>query len=152
MYTDYLRVLIYSLNKNQRERFKNLLIEFDKEGVVKNHYDSENFSISGIISDIDSTTEFEEIRKRANEAAERGDTTIPQDDWGVHETHCCSKHGCKYGDVDCPVAIGLTTGIRCEDCDYDEREIRGYFCVVCHENPVDAFGGYDTCESCIKKI
>jgi hypothetical protein len=26
----------------------------------------------------------------------------------VHETHCCEKHGCKYGDdKDCPVVLGL---------------------------------------------
>jgi hypothetical protein len=23
---------------------------------------------------------------------------------GVHQTHCCDLHGCKYGDEDCPVA------------------------------------------------
>ena len=34
-------------------------------------------------------------------------TTIPKDKWGVHETHCCEKHGCKYGYNDCPVEIGL---------------------------------------------
>jgi hypothetical protein len=22
---------------------------------------------------------------------------------GVHQSHCCGKHGCKYGDRDCPV-------------------------------------------------
>lgn len=25
---------------------------------------------------------------------------------GVHETHCCPFHGCKYGDEDCPVESG----------------------------------------------
>lgn len=25
--------------------------------------------------------------------------------WGVHETHCCLVHGCKYGDKDCPVVL-----------------------------------------------
>jgi hypothetical protein len=24
---------------------------------------------------------------------------------GVHVTHCCIVHGCKYGDKDCPVVI-----------------------------------------------
>lgn len=23
---------------------------------------------------------------------------------GVHAAHCCRWHGCKYGDLDCPVA------------------------------------------------
>ena len=26
---------------------------------------------------------------------------------GVHLTHCCVVHGCKYGDDDCPVAEGI---------------------------------------------
>ena len=34
-------------------------------------------------------------------------TKIPKEDWGVHETHCCLKHGCKYGYNDCPVELGL---------------------------------------------
>ena len=25
---------------------------------------------------------------------------------GVHVTHCCGKHGCKYGDSDCSVKSG----------------------------------------------
>lgn len=25
--------------------------------------------------------------------------------YGVHRTHCCKKHGCKYGDKDCPVVL-----------------------------------------------
>ena len=26
--------------------------------------------------------------------------------YGVHRTHCCILHGCKYGDDDCPVVSG----------------------------------------------
>lgn len=37
-------------------------------------------------------------------------TDIPYEDWGVHETHCCLKHGCKYGENDkCPVVLNLIT-------------------------------------------
>lgn len=25
----------------------------------------------------------------------------------VHTEHCCLKHGCKYRDENCPVALGL---------------------------------------------
>ena len=32
---------------------------------------------------------------------------IPKENWGVHETHCCVKHGCKYWEEKCPVANGL---------------------------------------------
>jgi len=36
---------------------------------------------------------------------------------GVHVTHCCVVHGCKYGDKDCPVATGeLDQKYPCEDC------------------------------------
>lgn len=36
---------------------------------------------------------------------------------GVHESHCCIVHGCKYCDHDCPVANRQTTQLySCEDC------------------------------------
>ena len=38
---------------------------------------------------------------------------------GVHATHCCKWHGCKYGDPDCPVVSGeVEQEYLCEDCDY----------------------------------
>jgi hypothetical protein len=47
-----------------------------------------------------------QIRKRKIE--------IPKEQWGVHEHHCCIEH-CKYGDKDCPVVNGLTSGISVEE-------------------------------------
>jgi hypothetical protein len=45
-------------------------------------------------------------------------TSIPQEKWGVHRTHCCFDHGCKYGDKDCPVELGLIKqDYKCEYCD-----------------------------------
>ena len=39
---------------------------------------------------------------------------------GVHRTHCCILHGCKYGDSDCPVVNAqVKQDYTCEDCDYD---------------------------------
>lgn len=38
----------------------------------------------------------------------------------VHDAHCCTTHGCKYGDEDCPVVLGTEPGIFCEDCEADE--------------------------------
>ena len=36
---------------------------------------------------------------------------------GVHETHCCVDHGCKYGDEYCPVASGEVKQLyECEEC------------------------------------
>ncbi|WCK57491.1 hypothetical protein PP175_25840 (plasmid) [Aneurinibacillus sp. Ricciae_BoGa-3] len=37
--------------------------------------------------------------------------------YGVHERHCCVRHGCKYGDKDCPVINELTKQDNiCEEC------------------------------------
>ena len=43
--------------------------------------------------------------------------------WLVHERHCCPKHGCKYGDKDCPVVNRLTEkhNDHCEDCEHEAR-------------------------------
>ncbi len=36
---------------------------------------------------------------------------------GVHVTHCCALHGCKYGDADCPVSAGqVAQEYPCEHC------------------------------------
>lgn len=34
----------------------------------------------------------------------------------------------------------------------DEKKSGIYYCSVCHNNPVDAENGYDTCPNCISKI
>lgn len=39
---------------------------------------------------------------------------------GVHASHCCKWHGCKYGDDDCPVYHGEVEQLYlCEDCYYE---------------------------------
>lgn len=43
---------------------------------------------------------------------------------GVHQTHCCPVHGCKYGDEDCPVdrqevAPQYPNNNGCESCEAD---------------------------------
>jgi hypothetical protein len=50
----------------------------------------------------------------------------------VHTEHCCARHGCKYGDDDCPVALGQKAqSYLCESCTGDEldldllREVQG---------------------------
>lgn len=43
--------------------------------------------------------------------------------WGVHQTHCCKFHGCKYGEPDCPVVKGLIQQYYlCEYCHIDLEE------------------------------
>ena len=42
---------------------------------------------------------------------------------GVHQSHCCWKHGCKYGDDDCPVELGTVKQDHlCEYCENDVME------------------------------
>lgn len=42
---------------------------------------------------------------------------------GVHMSHCCKWHGCKYGDLSCPVYVGNSLqGYPCEFCE-DEPKI-----------------------------
>lgn len=41
---------------------------------------------------------------------------------GIHVAHCCKKHGCKYGDADCPVEHGFETQMAgCERCYYENQ-------------------------------
>jgi hypothetical protein len=36
---------------------------------------------------------------------------------GVHKGHCCVKHGCKYGEPDCPVVNQVVEqSYTCEEC------------------------------------
>ena len=45
--------------------------------------------------------------------------------FGVHEAHCCNRHGCKYGDEDCPVVSDLIKQeYPCEDCDEDLEQFQ----------------------------
>ena len=51
------------------------------------------------------------------------ETTIPKERCSVHRTHCCKRHGCKYGYTDCPVEIGLIEqDYPCEDCDIEAKD------------------------------
>lgn len=113
--------LIWKLKDDQRERLKVLLLEFEKEGlrVFPDDYVSSNdFTMKEIADNIDSTIEFEKEQEIKQKAADKNETTIPKDKWGVHEHHCCDKHGCKYGDVDCPVVLKLIKQkYPCEDCE-----------------------------------
>ena len=43
---------------------------------------------------------------------------------GTHQSHCCVKHGCKYGDEDCPVVLKLIKqSYPCEYCHNEGIEI-----------------------------
>lgn len=43
---------------------------------------------------------------------------VEPEKFGVHATHCCVFHGCKYGDEDCPVVTGkIVQQYECEYCE-----------------------------------
>lgn len=46
---------------------------------------------------------------------------------GVHASHCCKWHGCKYGNEDCPVESGKVKQMYlCEYC-YQDLENEEYY-------------------------
>jgi hypothetical protein len=63
----------------------------------------------------------------------------------VHTEHCCHTHGCKYGDLDCPVKAGRKPqSYPCEHCNDDhlyDEEYRQYaiyhWCKSSYDKPID---------------
>ena len=50
-------------------------------------------------------------------------TPLPVEKYGVHRTHCCVIHGCKYGDYECPVSNGtIKQDYPCEDCSAGDKD------------------------------
>lgn len=42
---------------------------------------------------------------------------------GTHRSHCCKRHGCKYGSPGCPVLSGeLVQDHPCEVCEFDTED------------------------------
>jgi hypothetical protein len=40
----------------------------------------------------------------------------------THRSHCCARHGCKYGSPGCPVVSGeLVQDYPCEVCEFDDE-------------------------------
>lgn len=75
--------------------------------------------VKKIMTKFEAQLKLERIEKEGN--------VLPKEDWGVHESHCCLEHGCKYGDDNCPVALGQTPqDYTCEMCDEDEHYITIY--------------------------
>lgn len=45
---------------------------------------------------------------------------VDKEKYGVHQSHCCVRHGCGYGAEDCPVVSGeIKQDYICEWCDED---------------------------------
>lgn len=64
---------------------------------------------------------------------------------GVHQAHCCKKHGCKYGDEDCPVVSGeIVQEYTCEvGNDFEED---------CFEEIIDFQMKYDEYRGVLEQI
>jgi hypothetical protein len=46
---------------------------------------------------------------------------VKNPNYNPHPSHCCAKHGCKYGDPDCPVESGEQKQDHpCEQCGEEE--------------------------------
>lgn len=116
MFGPTIQGFIYQLNVDQQKRMIALLKEFDKEGIKGDEFDNK-YKIENIIESIESTIKYDAELQVKKDAAAKGETTLSIDKWGVHETHCCLDHGCKYGEVDCPVVLKLTKQVYpCESC------------------------------------
>lgn len=54
---------------------------------------------------------------------------------GIHSTHCCVIHGCKYGDKDCPVVNTNISQVHpCEDCYTLSYEYEGNYILTARES------------------
>lgn len=110
--------MIYAMNEEQRNEFYLFMQKMKQMGLdgrlEKNFKD---FTCKDVMDKIDSVTEFEKEQEEKKMAAEMGVSTIPNERWGTHESHCCVFHGCKYGDVDCPVVLKIVEqDYPCETC------------------------------------
>ena len=64
-----------------------------------------------------------ESRSEALEIMREHLSNEPVNNDGVHAELCCAKHGCMYGDKDCPVVLGkIKQNNPCEDCEEEGTE------------------------------
>ncbi len=43
-------------------------------------------------------------------------------------SHCCREcKTCKYGFDDCPVVLGISSGVECEECGFERERARAYY-------------------------
>lgn len=86
-----------------------------------------------------------------SEIRKENGTTIPKERWGVHETHCCKKHGCKYGKhEDCPVVLDLVKQAYSCQTGFDMEE--DCFEEDCFEEDIDFQMKYDEYRAVLEEI
>jgi hypothetical protein len=120
-YNSDISTLIYAMNEIQRQEFSTFINNLKNQNLDANL--NADFTCDNIIEAIESITKYERKTKIKEDASNKGETTIPIENWGVHINHCCEKHGCKYGDIDCPVILNLAKQNHpCEFCRDEEFE------------------------------
>jgi len=145
---------ILSIQESEFEIYRPLQYELDSiqaslknMSLQKDVIDFWNEVISAIAWYEGAKVKYEAI---VNLKAETG-TTEPRDRWGVHETHCCKRHGCKYGEHDnCPVTLGLIAqAYGCEtgsdfneDCFAEEITSEGVFELYERETDSPTYEGF----------
>jgi hypothetical protein len=124
-YDSDIKTLIYAMNEKQRQDFSTLINNMkDSDLDVNLKKQHSEITCDEIIESIESITSYEKKSKQKEIASNNGETTIPIVDWGVHINHCCEKHGCKYGDIDCPVTLNLVTQkYPCEFCGDEDWDL-----------------------------
>lgn len=95
------------------EKIQSMLRFYFKIEEYKVQFKSErNVTLNNVFhffQNVDHSINFEDFCKTINK-------NLP-DNYGTHGHHCCSQHGCKYGDRDCPVESGLISQeYECEEC------------------------------------
>jgi hypothetical protein len=60
----------------------------------------------------------EEINRVKQMLDDEFNPPVPEKEYGVHRSHCCAEHGCKYNNRKCPVVTGLIAQTSfCYDCE-----------------------------------
>jgi hypothetical protein len=64
------------------------------------------------------TSVLENLKSAIEVELRERDCSKSDEEKDVHAAHCCSIHGCKYNDENCPVVLGTTEQrFPCIDCE-----------------------------------
>jgi hypothetical protein len=91
------------------------------DSIIHNWITLDNYKLDNIIKLIEFADKIELKGELYDKVMNEIFDDVPVEKYGVHRTHCCVKHGCKYGNPKCPVELGLIVQDHpCENCGYDE--------------------------------
>lgn len=100
------------INKENIERYLKFYVKIEK---LKKEFNKKTDLILNNVFplfmnlDLKSNPTLEDFTKLIDDSLVRN--------YGTHGTHCCAEHGCKYGNIDCPVvSCVMTQNYKCEEC------------------------------------